>query len=78
MFPRSATRSLGLITVGAFWLAAGIYVWKAVVEGFAPLTVIAAVCFALGGAIRLCVLRRDWNRGDGRRTPETARGESEN
>jgi hypothetical protein len=55
------------MTVGAFWLAAGIYVWKLVVQGFAPLTVIAAVCFTLGGAIRLRVLLRDWNAGRGER-----------
>jgi hypothetical protein len=57
-------RTLGIITVAAFWLAAAIYLWKLVVDGPAPLTVIAAVCFALGGMIRLLVLLRDRKAGD--------------
>ncbi len=76
MMRNVAGRALGIITVAAFWLAAAIYIWKLVAEGPAVLTVIAAVCFVVGGAIRLLVLLRHWTVGRKRHACETAAGES--
>lgn len=53
----------GIVVVIAFWVAAGIYLWKMLQEGAGPVGVIAVVCFAAGGILRLIVLLRHRSAG---------------
>jgi hypothetical protein len=61
----------GIVVVIAFWVAAGIYLWKMLTEGVWPVGVIAVVCFTAGGILRLVVLLRQRSAGNRRREAES-------